>query len=159
MSVTRIEGPRTLQIHIARLENNTIEIFLQDSGERLVVLGTHQNMELRPGVSSGNHFPKTPGTTQRFRVIPLQHKKGLLQFPDIVSKHGLPPGKLAVWGLVLVVGEDVEPKNSWGWLPRVKILQCRNNIEELLSPGMRNKGGGLFNMTAAGGISPGQPAV
>ena len=150
--VTWIEGLGTLQVHIARLEDNTIEIFHQGGGKRLMVLGTHQNMELRPGVSSGNHFPKTPGTTQGFRVIPLQHKKGLLQFPDIVSKHGLPPGKLAVWGLVLVVGEDVEPKNSWGWLPRVKILQCRNNIEELLSPGMRNKGGGLTNVATASGV-------
>jgi len=139
--------------------HNILEIFLQGSGKRLVILGTHQDMELRPGVDSGDHFPKTPGTTEGFRVIPLQHKKCPLQFPYVVPKHSLPPAELAVGRLVLVVGEDVEPKNSRGRLPRVIILQCRHHIKELVSPGMRHKGSGLINMTTAGGISLGQPTV
>jgi len=101
-----------LQIHIARLQDNALKIIHQGSGKRLVVLGTHQDMKLRFGVDGGDHFPKTPGTTQRFRVIPVQHKKGPLQFPNIVPKHSLPPSELAVGCLVLVVGEDVEPKDS-----------------------------------------------
>jgi len=108
-------------------------------------------MELGPGVDSGNHFPKTPGTTQRFRVIPLQDQKGPLQLPYVVPKHGLSPAELAVGGLVLVVGEDVEPKDSRRRLPRVEIFQCRHHIKELVSPGMRHKGGGLFNMATTGG--------
>ena len=116
-------------------------------------------MELRPGVNSGDHFPKTPGTAQRFRVIPLQDKKGPLQFPNIVPKYSLPPAELTVGGLVLVVGEDVEPKDSRSRLPRVIILQGRHHIKELLTPGMRNEGGGLSNVVTAGGISLGQPTV
>ena len=134
-----------------------IEIVYQGSGERLVILGTHENMEFRLSVDSGNHFPKIPGTAQGFRIIPLQDKKGPLQFPNIVPKHGLPSSELAAGCLVLVVGEDVEPKNSRGRLPRVEILQCRNYIKELVSPGMRHKGSGLANVTTAGGISLGQP--
>ena len=124
-----------------------------------MILGTHENMELRPGVNSGNHFPKTPGTTQRFRIIPLQDKKGPLQFPNIVPKHGLPSSELAAGCLVLVVGEDVEPKNSRDWLPRVVILQGRHHIKELVSPGMRHKGSSRANMVTASGISLGQPTV
>ena len=75
-----------------------------------MILGAHENMELRLGVDGGNHFPKTPGTTQGFRVIPLQDQKGPLQFPDIVPKHGLPPAELAVGCLVLVVGENANQK-------------------------------------------------
>jgi len=116
-------------------------------------------MELRPGVDSGDHFPKTPGTPQRFRVIPLQNKKGPLQFPDIVPKHSLPSSELAVGCLVLVVGEDIEPKDSWSRLPRVIILQCRHHIKELLTPGMRDKGSGLANVTTASRVSLGQPTV
>jgi len=116
-------------------------------------------MKLRFGVDGGDHFPKTPGTTQRFRVIPVQHKKGPLQFPNIVPKHSLPPSELAVGGLVLVVGEDVEPKNSWVRLPRIIILQCRHHIKELLTPGMRHKGSGLSNVVTASGISLGQPTI
>ena len=94
-----------------------------------------------------------------FRVIPLQDQKGPLQLPYVVPKHGLSPAELAVGGLVLVVGEDVEPKDSRSRLPRVEIFQCRHHIKELVFPGMRHKGSGLFNMTTTGGVSLGQPTV